>query len=166
MVDTQDTALDALLAGVGGLGFFATIQGINHAAERYNNGGDGVEALFEGAGVAIEGTARGLVGAAELGYKVMSSGPSRFIGRTPLTGARKLDDKLLGGDHLLCFFLELSRRIRALLPSERWMHCESRLIVLASAWPSGFQSENVCARRLDRFCAPPSAVVEHKRSVR
>lgn len=96
-VDTQDTALDALLAGVGGVGIFATIQGINHAAERYNNGGDGVEALFEGAGVAIEGTARALVGTAELGYKVLSSRPSRFIGRTLLAGARKLDDKLFGG---------------------------------------------------------------------
>ncbi|AEJ06062.1 hypothetical protein PSTAB_2781 [Stutzerimonas stutzeri] len=95
IVDVKDTGVDALLAGVGGLGFFATIQGINHAGERYKNGGDGVEALFEGAGVAIEGTARALVGTAELGYKVLSSRPSRFIGRTLLAGLKKLDDKMM-----------------------------------------------------------------------
>ncbi len=95
VVDVKDTGVDALLAGVGGLGFFATIQGINHAGERYKNGGDGVEALFEGAGVAIEGTARALVGTAELGYKVLSSRPSRLIGRTLLAGLKKLDDKMM-----------------------------------------------------------------------
>ncbi|MCY1300743.1 hypothetical protein D9M70_503210 [compost metagenome] len=93
VIDTKDTALDALLTGVGGLGFFATIQGINHAAELYENGGDGVEALFAGAGVAIEGTARALVGTAELGYKVLTSAPSRLVGRTLLAGLKKLDDK-------------------------------------------------------------------------
>lgn len=97
VVDVKDTAIDALLTGVGGLGLFATLQGINHAGERYKNGGDGVEAIFEGAGVAIEGTARALVGTAELGYKVLSSKPSRFIGRSLLTGLKKLDDKLFGG---------------------------------------------------------------------
>ena len=95
VVDTKDTAFDALLTGVGGLGLFATIQGINHAAEYYENGGDGVEALFAGAGVAIEGTARALVGTAELGYKVLASAPSRFIGRTLLAGLEKLDDKMM-----------------------------------------------------------------------
>lgn len=95
-VDVKDTALDALLDGVGGLGLFATMQGINHAGEHYKNGGDGVEAIFNGAGVAIEGTARALVGTAELGYKVLSSRPSRFIGRTLLAGLQKLDDKMMG----------------------------------------------------------------------
>lgn len=89
-----DTAADAILAGLGGLGFFATIQGINHASEKYENGGDAVEAVFEGAGVAIEGTARALVGAAELGYNVLMSRPSRFMGRTLLKGLVKLDNKL------------------------------------------------------------------------
>jgi len=95
VIDIKDTALDALLMGAGGLGLFATIQGINHAAERYENGGDGIEALFSGAGIAIEGTARALVGTAELGYKVLASAPSRFIGRTVLTGLKKLDDKMM-----------------------------------------------------------------------
>lgn len=94
VVDSEDTVLDALLSGVGGLGLFATIQGINHAAEYYENGGDGVEALFAGAGVAIEGTARALVGTAELGYKVLASAPSRYIGRTLLVGLKKFDDKM------------------------------------------------------------------------
>ena len=95
VIDTKDTALDALLTGVGGLGMFATIQGINHAAELYENGGDGVESLFAGAGVAIEGTARALVGTAELGYKVLASAPSRFVGRTLLAGLKRLDDKMM-----------------------------------------------------------------------
>ena len=95
VIDTKDTALDALLTGVGGLGMFATIQGINHAAELYENGGDGVESLFAGAGVAIEGTARALVGTAELGYKVLNSAPSRFVGRALLAGLRRLDDKMM-----------------------------------------------------------------------
>lgn len=96
VIDINDTAIDALLSGVGGLGLFATIQGINHAADRYKNGGDGVEAIFEGAGVAIEGTARAMVGTAELGFKVLTSRPSRFIGRTALAGMKKLDNKLFG----------------------------------------------------------------------
>lgn len=72
VIDIKDTAIDALLSGVG------------------------VEAIFEGAGVAIEGTARAMVGTAELGYKVLTSRPSRFIGRTALAGMKKLDNKLFG----------------------------------------------------------------------
>ena len=73
-----------------------TLQGINHAAERYNNGGHGVEAVFEGVGVAVEGTARALVGTAELGYKVLMSRPSRFVGRGIRAEFIKLDDKMMG----------------------------------------------------------------------
>jgi len=94
VVDIGDTAVDAILTGLGGLGFFATIRGINHASAQYKNGGDGVEALFEGAGVAIEGTASALVGAAEMGYNILASRPSRFIGRTLVKGLVKLDEKL------------------------------------------------------------------------
>lgn len=94
VVDIGDTAVDAILAGVGGLGFFATLEGLNHAVKKHENGGDGVEAIFEGAGVAIEGTARALVGAAEMSYKVLSSKPSRFVGRMMLKGLVKLDEKM------------------------------------------------------------------------
>lgn len=96
VVDIGDTSVDALLSGLGGLGFFATLKGINHASEKYKNGGEPVEAVFEGAGVAIEGTARSLVGAAEMGYNVITSKPSRFIGRSILKGANKLDKKISG----------------------------------------------------------------------
>ena len=61
----------------------------------HENGGDAVGAICEGAGVAIEGTARALVGAAKMGYKVLSSRPSRFVGRVLLKGAKKLDDKVM-----------------------------------------------------------------------
>lgn len=96
VIDAKDTAFDAILSGVGSLGIFATINGINHASERYNKGVDGVEAFFEGAGVAIEGTAKGLVDASEMVYKVAMSKPSRFVGRTFVKGLKKLDEKLLG----------------------------------------------------------------------
>ncbi len=95
IVDISDTAVDAILTGVGGLGFFATLEGLHHAVQKHENGGDAVEAIFEGAGVAIEGTARALVGAAEMGYKILSSKPSRFVGRMLLKGAKKLDDKIM-----------------------------------------------------------------------
>lgn len=94
VIDAKDTAIDAILTGAGSLGIFATIQGINHASERYNKGVDGVEAIFEGAGVAIEGTAKGIVDASEMVYKAAMSRPSRFVGRTVLKGLKKLDEKL------------------------------------------------------------------------
>jgi len=94
VIDAKDTAIDAILTGAGSLGIFATIQGINHASERYNKGVDGVEAVFEGAGVAIEGTAKGIVDASEMVYKAAMSKPSRFVGRTVLKGLKKLDEKL------------------------------------------------------------------------
>lgn len=94
VIDAHDTVVDAMLGAVGGFGLLASLKGVNHAAEKYNNGGDGVEAVFEGVGVAIEGTARALVGTAELGYKVLASRPSRFAGRVLLAGLKKIDDKL------------------------------------------------------------------------
>ena len=97
VVDIADTTVDTILAGLGGLGLFATIRGINHAAKKYNNGGDGVEAVFEGAGVAIEGTAKGLIDASELVFNVATSRPCRFVGRHIYAGLEKLDKKLFGG---------------------------------------------------------------------
>ena len=97
VVDVGDSVVDAILTGVGGLGLFATIEGINHAAKQYENGGDGAEALFEGAGVAIEGTARALVGAAEMLYKLLMSRPVRFVGRMIYKALVKLDDRIMYG---------------------------------------------------------------------
>jgi len=95
VIDVGDTAVDAILTGVGGLGLFATIQGINHATEKYENGGDPVEAAFEGIGVAIEGTARAAVNTLEMGYKVLNSRPSRFVGRGVLKLIIAVDEKLM-----------------------------------------------------------------------
>ncbi len=96
VVDAGDTAADAIIAGIGGIGLFASIAGINHYAKQVENGGDQVEAAFEGLGVAITGTAKAAVDLAEMGHKVVMSGPSRFIGRQIKKAAIKLDDKLMG----------------------------------------------------------------------
>jgi hypothetical protein len=122
IIDVGDTTADAVLAGIGGLGFFATINGINHAATKYENGGDGVEALFAGAGVAIEGTASALVGAAEMGYNVAMSRPSRFIGRQLKKGFVKLDDKMMEAGRRASAKAKASR-----LPSEQELR-EARAI--------------------------------------
>lgn len=95
VVDFGDSTVDAILTGVGGLGLFATLQGIDHAVKKHENGGDGAEAIFEGAGVAIEGTARAAVNTLELGYNILNSRPSRFIGRQLVKGFVKLDEKLM-----------------------------------------------------------------------
>jgi hypothetical protein len=95
LVDMGDSAVDAILSGLGGLGVLATLEGINHAVNKHKNGGDAVEAMFDGAGIAIEGTARALVGTAEMGFKVITSRPVRFVGRILLKGAMKLDEKMM-----------------------------------------------------------------------
>ena len=95
VLDAGDTAVDALLSGLGGLGILATAKGINHAAERYENGGDAVESLFEGLGVTLDRTASAAVGTLELGFKVLASRPSRFVGRAALRVIKKLDDRIM-----------------------------------------------------------------------
>jgi hypothetical protein len=96
VIDVGDTAVDAILTGVGGLGVLATLNGISHTVKQHENGGDLVEAMFEGAGVAIEGTARAAVNTLELGYKVLTSRPSRFVGRGLVKIFIALDNKLMG----------------------------------------------------------------------
>jgi hypothetical protein len=94
VIDAKDTAVDAILTGVGSLGIFSTMRGITHATEQFNKGVNSEIAFFEGAGVAIEGTAKGLVDASEMVYKAVMSKPSRFVGRTVLKGLKKLDEKI------------------------------------------------------------------------
>lgn len=84
MVDFSDSAADGILVGLGGLGLFSSINGINHAAEKYNNGGDGYQAIEEGIVVAIMGTLKAMVDLCELLYKIIMSAPIRFIGRVLL----------------------------------------------------------------------------------
>ena len=93
-IDPGDIMTDGILAGLGGLGFFATLNGINHASERYNQGSDGEQAIFEGLGVAIEGTAKTMVDAGEMVYKAATSRPSRAVGRGVLKVLEKVDQKL------------------------------------------------------------------------
>ena len=95
-MDIPDTAIDAILSGVGGLGLFATLKGLNRARQTYKKGGSGIKSFLEGAGVAITQTAKTLVNISEMGWKVVSSRPSRFIGRTLLKIAKKIDKKLMG----------------------------------------------------------------------
>jgi len=95
VVDIQDTAIDAIFTGTGSLGLFATINGIKHAQDQFDNGVDGIEAIFKGAGVAIEGTAKGLVDVSEMAYNVVMSKPSRFVGRLIRNGLVKLDNKMM-----------------------------------------------------------------------
>ncbi|MFT6421347.1 MAG: hypothetical protein ACJA2K_000059 [Thalassolituus sp.] len=96
VIDVGDTAVDAWLAGLGGLGVMASIQGLDRAFKSVENGGDKAEAAMEGLAVAIEGTAKAAVGTAELAYKVATSAPSRFVGRAMLGGLKALDRKLEG----------------------------------------------------------------------
>lgn len=81
VVDFPDTAMDAVIGGIGGLGVFATLRGINHAIDRHREGIDKVEAIEEGIGVAVTGTMKATVDIAEMGYKAATSRPSRFLGR-------------------------------------------------------------------------------------
>lgn len=96
VIDFGDTAVDTILSGVGGLGVLASLNGINHAVKKHENGGDPIEAMFEGAGIAIEGTARAAVNTLEAGYKILSSRPSRFVGRGLVKALVVLDNKLTG----------------------------------------------------------------------
>lgn len=81
VVDFPDTAMDAVIGGISGLGIFATLRGINHAIDRHREGVDKAEAIEEGIGVAVTGTMKATVDLAEMGYKVATSRPSRFLGR-------------------------------------------------------------------------------------
>ena len=97
ILDFNDTAFDAMLTGVGGLGVIATVRGVNHALRTYDKSQDNsIEAIAGGVGVAITGTAKSFVDTAELGYKVLSSRPSRFAGRQVLNVAKWSGKKLVG----------------------------------------------------------------------
>ena len=94
IVDIPDTAIDAILSGVGGLGIFATLKGLNRARQTYKKGGDDLESFLEGAGVAITHTAKTLVNLSETGWNVATSRPSRFICRNLWKSTKKISKKL------------------------------------------------------------------------
>lgn len=95
MIDVGDTAVDAILTGVGSLGVFSTIRGINHSSDQIKNGADKDVAILEGVEVAITGTVKGIVDTAELAYNVASSAPSRAVGRG-LCAVTKFSGKVIG----------------------------------------------------------------------
>jgi len=94
VVDIPDTFIDAILSGVGGLGLFATLKGLNRARQTYKKGGGDLESFLEGAGVAITQTAKTLVNISETGWNVATSRPSRFIFRNLWKGTKKISKKL------------------------------------------------------------------------
>lgn len=98
VVDISDTLLDAVLTGAGGLGVLATLRGINHAISSYRQGNDGVGAITEGVGVAVTGTMKATVDLAETGYKIVTSTPSRFVGRQTLRVVGTLGRVIVGPD--------------------------------------------------------------------
>ncbi|MQX45735.1 hypothetical protein [Sinorhizobium medicae] len=69
VIDFGDTAVDALLTGVGGLGLLATVRGVNHGLTMHREGADPIESIVEGAGVAVVGTMKGTVNGAEWATK-------------------------------------------------------------------------------------------------
>jgi len=84
VIDIGDTSIDTILGGLGGLGLFSSIKGINHAAKQHVNGKNTEEAIVEGIEIAVTGTAKGIVNVSELAYKGVTSRPCRLIGRNML----------------------------------------------------------------------------------
>lgn len=85
VLDISDTALDAVLTGVGGVGIFAILSGARSASAKYKETGDALEALADGLSSATVHTARTTVNMAEMATKgvvgVATSRPVRFAGR-------------------------------------------------------------------------------------
>lgn len=84
VLDISDTALDAVLTGVGGVGIFAILSGVRSASTKYKETGDALESLAEGLSTATVHTARTTVNMAEMATKgvvgVATSRPVRFAG--------------------------------------------------------------------------------------
>jgi len=101
IVDFSDTAVDAVLAGVGALSLLSIVKGIRRGANSYQADGNLEGAVIDGVGAAIVGTLKSSVDTAELCFKVVTSRPSRFVGRMALKGLssavnaidRKLEQK-------------------------------------------------------------------------
>lgn len=84
VLDISDTALDAVLTGVGGVGIFAILSGVRSAFTKYKETGDALESLAEGLSTATVHIARTTVNMAEMATKgvvgVATSRPVRFAG--------------------------------------------------------------------------------------
>ncbi|WP_390587516.1 hypothetical protein [Erythrobacter sp. MTPC3] len=93
VLDISDTALDAVLTGVGGVGIFAILSGVRSASAKYKETGDALESLAEGLSTATVHTARTTVNMAEMATKgvvgVATSRPVRFAGNMVASMATK-----------------------------------------------------------------------------
>jgi len=81
VIDFSDMALSGVVEGLGFLGLFATLKGINHASETYNENGDAETAVGEGIELAVMGTLKGVVDTSELAYKVATAKPVKAVGK-------------------------------------------------------------------------------------
>jgi hypothetical protein len=93
--DISDTVFDAVLSGVGGVGLFSVIKGINTSWRSYQASGDAIGSLVDGMTAIAVNTARSVVNLAELGWRgtaaVVKSPPARFAGRVAGGMVGKLD---------------------------------------------------------------------------
>jgi hypothetical protein len=98
VIDLSDTVLDALFAGVGGVGVFAMAHGVRSASAKYKASGDVLEATAAGVGATATSTARSAVNMAEIATKstigVVKSKPIRFLGRFLAMGVERFDQWL------------------------------------------------------------------------
>jgi hypothetical protein len=69
-LDFSDTALDAVLTGVGGVGIIHIVKGAHRAYQKYKESGDPIESLFEGIRSTTVSLARSIVNTMEIGTKV------------------------------------------------------------------------------------------------
>lgn len=86
VVDFSDTAVDALLTGLGGLSLLSVLKGVRRGATSYRADGNLEGAVIDGVEAAVVSTAKAVVDTAELGFKVATSSPSRFVGRMARKG--------------------------------------------------------------------------------
>lgn len=101
LIDVGDGVVDGILTGLGCLGTLSTIKGMGHAAEKYNNGGDGQDAILEGIEIAVVGTVKGLCDTYDFGSKVVTSRQGKAVGRGLLKAGNVSFKILVGSVNLL-----------------------------------------------------------------
>ena len=79
VVDIPDTIIDAILSGVGGLGIFATLKGLNSARQTYEKGGDNLESFMKGASVLITETLKTMVNAGAIAVEAVKWPVTGFV---------------------------------------------------------------------------------------
>ncbi|HEV7264810.1 MAG TPA: hypothetical protein VGN83_07820 [Falsiroseomonas sp.] len=86
VLDFSDTAVDAVLTGLGGFSLLSILKGVRRGATSYRADGSLEGAVINGVEAAVAGTLKASVDTAELCFKVATSRLSRFIGRMALKG--------------------------------------------------------------------------------